>query len=345
MSLLLRIDMPAWREALARAFQAQPGIVPVIKGNGYGFTNELLAREAQQLGASTIAVGEASEVPAVRAGGFTGTVIVLSPLTADQLAVLDDPQVIPTVADFERLSAISQRDPHRPVIIEVITSMHRFGFVPADYAQLAALLPPERIFGVAMHMPLKGAGYLAEIERRFAQLPAKLRTALWVSHISMADYAQLQADISVPCYYRAGTHLWLAQPKPYHARAQVLAIHEVAFGEKVGYWQWRMPRAGKIAVISAGTSHGIGLQSPNSGANLRRRMASLRDGVLGAISHHRSPFSFTKDGHTWRFMFADVPHMQHSLVLVPRDVPLKVGDEVDAVVRMTTALFDAVIEQ
>ena len=42
----LRLDVDRWRRHLATVAEATPGIVPVAKGNGYGFGLPRLAEEA-----------------------------------------------------------------------------------------------------------------------------------------------------------------------------------------------------------------------------------------------------------------------------------------------------------
>ena len=53
-------------------------MIPVAKGNGYGFTVGRLARRAEWLGGDMIAVGTYAEVPEV-AQRFAGDVLVLEP--------------------------------------------------------------------------------------------------------------------------------------------------------------------------------------------------------------------------------------------------------------------------
>jgi alanine racemase len=74
----LRLDGERWREHLRTVAGAAPGIVPVIKGNGYGFGLRRLAEESATLGADTIAVGIPSEVGIVREA-FPGDVVILNP--------------------------------------------------------------------------------------------------------------------------------------------------------------------------------------------------------------------------------------------------------------------------
>ena len=71
MPLTLRVDGARWRthlRAVAEQYReaAGGGLVPVVKGNGYGFGLDRLAREAATLGVDTVAVGTPEEVRTVR---------------------------------------------------------------------------------------------------------------------------------------------------------------------------------------------------------------------------------------------------------------------------------------
>ena len=66
MTFTLHVDGPTWRTHLAEVSAAVPGLVPVAKGNGYGFGNARLAAEAGSLGAPVLAVGTARELADVR---------------------------------------------------------------------------------------------------------------------------------------------------------------------------------------------------------------------------------------------------------------------------------------
>ena len=70
MALTLLVDGERWRTHLRSVAEAEPGLVPVTKGNGYGFTLGRLARKAQWLrdqglGVDTVAVGTYEELPEV----------------------------------------------------------------------------------------------------------------------------------------------------------------------------------------------------------------------------------------------------------------------------------------
>jgi alanine racemase len=66
MTFTLSVDVDRWRAHQRSVLDASPGLVPVIKGNGYGFGNARLAMEASLLGVEVVAVGTVDEVEAVR---------------------------------------------------------------------------------------------------------------------------------------------------------------------------------------------------------------------------------------------------------------------------------------
>ena len=81
----LTVDSQPWRAAAQRTrdavFEAvggNGGIVPVVKGNGYGLGNAALAAESETLGAPSVAVGTVHEAAEV-AAAFSGDVVVLEP--------------------------------------------------------------------------------------------------------------------------------------------------------------------------------------------------------------------------------------------------------------------------
>lgn len=76
MPLTLYVNSSAWHEHLRAEVAREPGLIPVAKGNGYGFTIPLLARTAADLGVGQIAVGTAGDA-AVALRMFPGEVISL----------------------------------------------------------------------------------------------------------------------------------------------------------------------------------------------------------------------------------------------------------------------------
>ncbi|MFT4165648.1 MAG: alanine racemase [Microlunatus sp.] len=346
----LRLDVERWRKHLATVVGATPGIVPVAKGNGYGFGLGRLAAESARLGVDTVAVGLASEVAAVRAE-FAGDIVVMTPWRpGDQLAreLLNDPRVITTVSRVEDLAAITALtsgagSDYRPkVIIEILTSMQRHGIRPEQLSGVADQLDRVEFQGWMIHLPLLQEGRDAEAERLSRAALAVAPGTLWISHLPATQAATLALDLGgVPMRLRVGTQLWLGDPGAYSPVATVLDVHRVRRGDRAGYRQRKITRDGWLLVIAGGTAHGIGMEAPTPAASNRQRLIALAQGGLEATGRALSPYTVAGKKR-W---FLEPPHMQASLVLLPAsEQPPAIGDEVPVELRLTTALVDQIID-
>ena len=162
---------------------ATPGIVPVIKGNGYGFGLRRLAEESATLGADTIGVGIPSEVGIVREA-FPGDVVILNAWdsSSKRSELTEDASVITTVSRLGDLELLAVRDRPR-VLVEVLTSMQRHGIGLDDLGQVGPLLPGVRFEGWTIHLPLHTDGRYAEAERLGHAALAIAPGTLWFSHL------------------------------------------------------------------------------------------------------------------------------------------------------------------
>ena len=295
---------------------AHPGIVPVAKGNGYGFGVAALARESAALGADMLAVGTYSEV-AEAEGSFDGSVMVLTPWRPFVTEAVFDEHVVHTVGRLEDLQALAARDDRPRVVLERMTSMRRHGFTARELRAAAQMVDGGRVRveGVAFHLPMSGS-HLGEAQRLMTDVVAAgLETRrVFVSHLTDTELASLSA--SYPDYElrpRIGTSLWLGDRQALRVRATVLDAHQVERGDLFGYRSRTAPKEGTILIVSGGTAHGIGLEAPTGGASLRDRAATLAKGGLDAAGFVRSPF--TIDGK--QRLFAEPPHMQASMLFIP----------------------------
>lgn len=342
--LTLTVDTAGWRDHLRAISDATPGLVPVAKGNGYGFGLARLAEEAELLGADTIAVGLPGEVDAVRER-FSGDVVVLNPWRAGEdeaAAAAADPRVVTTVSRADDLAALAaQRSGATPtrVLVEARTSMRRHG-IPANQLRSAAELPDGLEFaGWVIHLPHTDDGRVREAETLAAACHAARPGPIWFSHLDPTDARRITDDLGVEVRIRVGTQLWLGAPSTRHATATVLDVHEVGRGDRIGYWQRRVPGSGWVVVVAGGTANGIAMEAPTSARSARSRAISVATGSLEAIGRALSPY--TIDGR--KRWFAEPPHMQSSMVLLPAGAtPPAIGDEVDVELRLTTALVDRV---
>ncbi|HEX5087473.1 MAG TPA: alanine racemase [Nocardioides sp.] len=348
MSLTLRVDGDRWRAHLRAVAEATPGLVPVAKGNGYGFSLGRLARRAGWLGVDTLAVGTYEELPEV-ASRYADDLLMLTPWRSFQPA--PDPalrkRVIHTVSRPGDLAGLLEAMPGARFVLELETSMRRHGMTAQQLWDLAGKLGGRlgggRLEGVALHLPLAGArGHQAEVERLLTDLVAAdlPTTTVWVSHLTPAELATLRtsyADLTLRP--RIGTDLWLGDREALHVTATVLDVHELRRGDVYGYRGRAARHDGHLVVVSGGTAHGIGLESPMGESGLRARAAVAARGGLDATGRTRSPF-WVDGKQRW---FAEPPHMQASMLWLPGDARApEVGDEVDARVRYTATTFDRV---
>ncbi|MCY7395216.1 MAG: alanine racemase [Nocardioides sp.] len=346
MSLVLHVDGERWRAHLQSVAEAHPGLVPVIKGNGYGFGLGRLARKAAWLGVDTVAVGQYDELPEV-ATRFDGDLLVLTPWRPFGTLAVDGlhDRVVHTLGRPEDVAGLLARQPDARFVLERMTSMRRHGLSARELWSVAELLtahPGARLEGVALHLPLAQGSHLAEVERLVNDVVAAGLTTrtLWVSHLTDHELAGLRA--SYPDYTvrpRIGTDLWLGDRGALSVTATVLDVHAVERGDGFGYRARTIPKAGHLLIVSGGTAHGIGLEAPTGDASLKARVGTLARGGMDAVGFVRSPFSI--DGK--QRLFAEPPHMQASMLFLPAGARVPaVGDRLDVRVRYTTTAFDRV---
>jgi len=347
MSLVLHVDGDRWRAHLREVAANRPGLVPVIKGNGYGFGLRRLARKSAWLGVDTVAVGTPSEVDDV-ASRFDGDLLVLTGWRSFEAAAIKDKyadRVIRTVGRIEDLEQLLDAEGSPRIVLERMTSMKRHGFTARGLREAAERVrsrPGVRVEGASIHLPLGDGNNLAEAEQLMTDIVAAgLTGTVWVSHLSVADVAKLQEQFGdFEIRQRIGTELWLGDRGALEVRAHVLDSHPVERGEVVGYRSRKVPRNGTVLVVSGGTAHGIGLEAPTGESSVRARASSVARGGLDALGLAKSPF--TVDGKA-RY-FAEPPHMQASMLFLPSGVTVpQVGETVPVRVRYTATDVDEVV--
>lgn len=384
MTFTVTVRRQRWREhqdsvwdAITRACGAAP--VPVIKGNGYGLSSQLLVDEAVRLDADTVAVGTVWEIDSV-AGTGSHDIVVLQPFDPrDEAAAgewwrlggrLHAGRVIRTVASPEALLTLAAGPGSVRVMLEARSSMQRFGMVEREL--LHVLTEPrvrrglERarilIEGLSLHLPLvqpgdaralrgtPGTARVHEVLRWAALWHAQTEvwpghnapaSRLWVSHLNDDEAALVRsAQPDVDLRMRTGTRLWLGDRGALQAHGTVLEVHSVKEGTGVGYRQRTGPSDGTLMVVGGGTSHGIGMTAPSVAATGRQRVVTAGIGLLDSVGRAMSPFTW--DGR--RRWFAEPPHQQVSMVWLPWGCAVpSVGELIPADVRYTTSRFDAVL--
>jgi len=327
MPLSLHVDGQKWRSHLSAMLSAKPGLVPVIKGNGYGFGLELLAAESNRLGVETIAVGLASEVAKVRTV-FAGEIIILSP--DQEINEVSQSKVIQTISYLDLLQKINSNS---NVIVEILTPLNRHGINISDLNQVLAIIKDRNLNlrGFTLHLPI------ADIDGKWVsatlqKLPEG--STVWISHLHGAD--QIKKEFPKLTFReRIGTSLWLGADSALQARATVLENRKIQ--GTAGYQQRKVNE--NVIVASGGTAHGIGLTAPQSDYSLLGRAKIIARAFEAAFGKLRSPYRWDGKG----LNFVEPPHMQCSLLSYSGSNQPKPGDELTLRVRYTTTTFDQII--
>jgi hypothetical protein len=372
MTFALTVDASKFRTHLANVVaqyqDAGAKVIPVIKGNGYGFGRISLADEVTKLNLDQICVGtiwEAAEV----LENFSGEVVVLEPISsADSLSIGQWATLLEEHSD-RLIAVISATELQvlqtigvKKIWVEALTSMNRFGLAPHQIAEALKTLDSQiSVVGFSLHLPIvqPAISKLTKFETSGVNSNSnKVReTVGWiswlseiselstgqitinVSHLSPSEIAQIKRERpDVALQIRIGTSLWLGNPKALSVTGTVLAVHEVGTNEKAGYQQNSGGR--KVVVVSGGTAHGVALAAPITTSSLRKRGIAVVEGIAQAVGKIRSPFTYKGNN----LEFVEPPHMQVSM-LWSDGKDIKVGDEIFCTVRNTTAHFDAVIWQ
>ena len=312
MTLRLVVDTTAWQQHVREVAQAAGDILPVVKGNGYGFGRTVLMTHAAQL-ATQVAVGTVHELGDVPS---TLTPFVLTPLgmAVNSVPRSDAVLTVTSQLDLAHLTRLASR---HAVVVKIRSSMQRFGVDVADATSLrrAAEDSGHRVVGWSVHPPLVGTddAHADEVALLSAHLPSDL--PIFASHIGAA-VVSLRERIPHRVVVRTGTSLWLGDKSMVTLQADVLAERSLSAGTVAGYRGSRVDDESQLVIVGCGSSHGV---------------TALDDG--------RSPFHFAKQ----RLSMLEAPHM-HTTMLVTTNQPCpRVGDWVDVQQPMTRVAPDITV--
>jgi alanine racemase len=299
-TIRLTVGTAPWRSHVARVVAAVDGLVPVVKGNGYGFGRVALARLAAEF-SDTVAVGTIHELEGLPPSLHT---VVLTPT----LTPPDSDAPILTVGNQAHVDALGDW-PGR-VIVKLASGMQRYGrgVELVEYARAARL----DVVGVSVHPPIAGtdAEHRGEIERLLPTVDPEL--AVWVSHIEPMTVSSLPPSHTFRV--RLGTGLWHGDKSFFHLCADVLDVRPVEAGRPVGYRGEPAAATGHLVMIGAGTANGVTtLADGHSPFHFRRRRLALHE-----APHMHTSMAIVPDG----------------------DEPPRIGDWVDLQRPLTMTLVD-----
>ena len=301
-TIRLTVRTAIWRSHVAQVAHAVDEVggelVPVVKGNGYGFGRNWLANIAADF-CDTVAVGtvhELSDLP------HQLTAVVLTPtLTRPDVSASASTGPILTVGSPEHVDALTGWGGR--VIVKLTSPMRRFGgstelIVAAERAGL-------HVAGLSIHPPLAGSAddHVTAITGWLDQIDPAM--PVWVSHLDPERYGSLPTTHQFRL--RLGTLLWHGDKTSLHLDADVLDVRPVNAGDTAGYRLGPVAGDGHLVMIGAGTANGV---------------TAIDDGARASLS----PFHFERT----RLALHEPPHMHTSMAFVPIGRPLpSIGDHVD----------------
>ena len=257
MTLRLNVDTISWKRHFREVANGFGDLIPVVKGNGYGFGRTTLIQHAATL-SKEIAVGtvfEAHDVPK------NCVAIVLTPAGRELPESLPQTAVL-TVGSLHHIENLKNNSWRGSVVVKLRSSMNRYGANNDELTNVLAALKNAGLtqVGWSIHPPLDGnqSDYLTEIKNWMLQVSSDL--PWFVSHIDASGIRQLRQEfVQNKIRARSGTALWLGDKSMTHLIADVLDIRSIGNGETAGYRNVKIKQDGAIAMIGVGTSHGVHL--------------------------------------------------------------------------------------
>ena len=299
----LTVDASSWRQSVDSFVDTAGELLPVVKGNGYGFGLPTLASEAARL-ASAIAVGTVHEAATVAGGVADVAVVVLTPIV--ELTGDLPRNAVPTVGGTAHVAALTAGG-------MVGHGVGEAGVVDAAVRSVSGR--PRRAHCSGRHArdatscdtcstsrcSATGTTSRTPSARSSDGSPASTRRSRCRSATSRRRaFASLrQRHPERRFELRAGTALWHGDKSFLHLSADVIDVRPVAAGDAAGYRAVVAPADGTIVMIGAGTAAGVApLQDGRSPFHhRRRRLAAPRaaahahvDGVRAArraVPRHR----------------------------------------------------------
>ena len=277
-TVTLTVRTAPWRAHVAQLASTVDGLVPVVKGNGYGFGRIALAQLASEF-CDTVAVGTIHELDGLPEG--LDAVVLTPTLTAP--ASTAPILTVGSAAHIDALTGWSGR-----VLVKLESSMHRYGG-SVDLVDVARGRGLD-VVGVSVHPPLAGSpsDHAEEIVQVLGEIAPDL--TVWTSHLDPATYSSLPTTHAYRL--RLGTSLWHGDKAYLQLAADVLDVRRIRAGTRAGYRQGVVAGDGHLVMIGAGSANGITLLADGrSPFHFERNRLALHE-----APHMHTSMGFVPDG-------------------------------------------------
>ncbi len=279
-------------------------IMAVVKNNGYGLSLLEYAGLLGELGVDCFAAGSCEEAVALRDGGITAPLLLLTPQlsiqTVRELIMRDVMLTVGSVPQAETVRKAARELGAQPKIhIKVDTGLGRYGFMPDDLMHVAPAVRDMDVRGIYTHF----ASPYADTKMTHRQYEAFLEAAQQlkstgvkaeVLHCSasggMLNYPHMHMDM-----VRLGSALLGRVPngrahglmQAVCLKAPVLAVKPAGAARRIGYGQRVAAGFGRrVGVLPVGHAYGVVMQKGILGLWAKRQYAIInnkRARVLGPL--------------------------------------------------------------
>lgn len=314
MTLRLTVRSEPWEDQVAAAAEAFGELIPVVKGNGYGFGSTVLMSHACVL-SPMIAVGSVFEAHTVPP---TNTAMVLTPAGNDLPTSLS-PLTVLTVGARHHVDNLRLAGWSGSVVVKLQSSMRRYGATQLELQPLLDSLNQAGLtqVGWSIHPPLSGdsSDHIADVATWLSRLDPL--HPMYVSHLDQASMLQLRAAFPKHrVIARVGTQLWLGDKSQLQLHADVLDVHSVHSGMTAGYRNVQISQDGALVLVGAGSAHGVNI-----------------------VGDQLSPFHFQNT----RLQLLEPSHMHTSMLFVGSGSPCpRVGELVEVQQPLTRVVVDTI---
>lgn len=309
------IDLNAFQqnvEAIRRTIPASSHLIVVLKADAYGHGAVPLASVALS-SASMIAVAMLEEALELRAARISAPILVLGPLTREQLPLaakahltlgIVGPTQLREAAEFAQREALT-------IHLKLDTGMGRMGLVESDLSEAAEILrntPNLRLEAIYTHYAKAsdpGDPLTDEQQRRFQIMLEELKRigVTAPTHHSANSPAIMRGLVAPGDYARVGMSIYGGEVMDVGStrlrpvlrwRTEIATLKELPAGSTVGYGaSFRTRRPSYIATLPMGYADGYSRQLSNQGDVLVR---GIRAPVVGRISMDLATIDVTDVG-------------------------------------------------
>jgi len=282
--------------ANARTVAAACGtrLLPMVKANGYGLGAVEVARALAAIDPWGFGVASIDEGAALRAGGITHPILVVTPLVPQWTEHYLGLDLRPSIGDVQALENWTGRS-GQPFHLEIDTGMSRAGLRWDDRSGLsrfATLLEKAGGWEGAFTHFLASESDVSTTQRQWERFHEALRTlprrpALIHAANSAAALQgnSFAGDLVRPGIFLYGGMAGKLAPRPVAAlRGRVVAVRRLSAGDTVGYGgSWRAQQPVTVATIGVGYADGFPRGSPAEGQERFPREIELRGRLVPVV--------------------------------------------------------------